>query len=296
MAQDSEPPRQAIDRLVRQITVRPTDFDHFRGDVDQEEGRLFGGLVLAQAMVAAGRTVDRVDVHSFHSYFLRGGQPVEPIDYSIERIREGRNFLTRRVTAIQGGHTIFEASVSFVGKEEGISHQEPMPEAPDPETQPPWWSTFVMPDMPGHPEGSVMPERMRRRMGNPLDLRSAGPQSKEGEGLPHRAVWGRPVSPLPEDPVIHAAVMLYLSDSGLVATVGNHYGLWHPGGASASLDHAMWFHYPPRFDDWVLYTSDSPAAHSARALVFAGMYNRDGARIASVAQEALFRRPAPRAG
>ena len=97
----TQPPKESIDDLLRHIDLRPTDYDRFRGDVEQEEGRLFGGLVLAQAVVAAGRTVEKGDIHSLHAYFLRAGQPVEPIDYVVERIREGRNFFTRRVTALQ---------------------------------------------------------------------------------------------------------------------------------------------------------------------------------------------------
>ena len=287
-------PNATIDDWVRQVNVRPTDYDNFRGDVDQQEGRLFGGLVLAQSLVAAGRTISFGNIHSLHAYFLRAGQSKEPIDYAVERIREGRNFLTRRVTAHQAGHTIFEASVSFVAPEDGVSHQEPMPDAPDPESCRPWWETIAMPRI---GEGAIPEQfrgRMNRRWNNPIDLRAANEPTREDDGtgrLPHRVVWGKMSGQLPEDPILHAAGLVYFSDSGLVATVAHHYGIWMPGGASASLDHAMWFHRPPRFDDWVLYTSYSPAAASARGVIFAGMYNRQGERIASVAQEGLFRKP-----
>lgn len=293
MTEPSKRSPQAInDDWVRQVNVRPTDYDNFRGDVDQEEGRLFGGLVLAQSLVAAGRTTNFGNIHSLHAYFLRAGQAKEPIDYGVERIREGRNFLTRRVTAHQGGHTIFEASVSFVASEDGISHQEPMPEVPDPEQCEEWWKTIAMPRM--AISDNPMAQRMNRRWNNPIDLRAATQPTRENDGsgrLPQRMVWGRMSGTLPEDPILHAAAMVYLSDSGLIATVAHHYGIWMPGGASASLDHTMWFHRPPRFDDWILYVSESPAAHSARAVMFAGMYNRRGERIASVAQEGLFRKP-----
>lgn len=285
-----QPPHESAADWIRQVDVRPTDYDNFRGDVDQEEGRLFGGLVLAQSLVAAGRTVSFGNVHSMHAYFLRAGQAKEPIDYSVERIREGRNFLTRRVTARQAGHTIFESSASFVAGEDGISHQEPMPAVPDPEDCEPWWTSIAAPRM---PESGAMPNRMRR-WNNPIDLRAAEQPTREDDGtgrLPKRMVWGRMMGTLPEDPLLHAAALVYLSDSGLVATVAHHYGIWMPGGATASLDHAVWFHYPPRFDDWVLYASESPAANAARAVMFAGMYNRQGQRIVSVAQEGLFRKP-----
>jgi len=285
-------PQEQIADWVRQVNVRPTDYDNFRGDVDQQEGRLFGGLVLAQSVVAAGRTVSFGNVHSLHAYFLRAGQAKEPIDYSVERIREGRNFLTRRVTAHQAGHTIFETSVSFVAPEDGASHQEPMPEAPPPEECQPWWQSIAGPRM--AEAGGAVASRMMRSWNNPIDLRAAMTPTTERDGtgrLPKRMVWGRMTAELPEDPILHAAALAYLSDSGLVATVAHHYGIWMPGGATASLDHAIWFHRPPRFDDWILYTSESPAGHSARAVIFAGMYNRSGERVASVAQEGLFRKP-----
>lgn len=289
----TESPEDAIQRLVRTINVRPTDYDRFRGDVDQDEGRLFGGLVLAQTVVAAGRTVDRGSIHSMHAYFLRAGAPKEPIDYSVERVREGRNFLTRRVTAIQAGHTIFEASVSFTSPEDGLAYQKPMPAAPDADGLPSWWESM---------RGSFPPEMAKemhrpgpiRRPGwqQPIDIRAVagGAEALAERGLPHRTVWVRPMGQLPEDPILHAAAMAYASDSGLIATVASAYGMWGPGGAAASLDHAIWWHHPPRFDDWLLYTSDSPVAHSARALIFAHMYSRDGVLRASVAQEGLFRK------
>lgn len=282
---------KALQQMLRQMEVRPTDYDRFRGDVDQQEGRLFGGLVLAQTVMAAGHTTDRGTIHSLHAYFLRAGKPIEPIDYMVERIREGRNFLTRRVTAIQGGHTIFEASVSFTAPEEGISHQVPMPDAPAPEGQKSWWEALQLPPQ---PEAS----RRRPRWNNPIDIRtgSVDAQHKGPDGLPRRAVWAKPSSVLPEDPLIHAAAMVYTSDSGMVATVAHAYGLWMPGGATASLDHAMWWHRPPRFDDWILYVTNSPAAHSARALTWGHMYGRDGTLVASVAQEGLYRKGEPAPG
>jgi acyl-CoA thioesterase-2 len=278
--------QKSIEHLLRVLSLRPVPGGGFEADTEQDEGRLFGGLVLAQAVVAAGRTVTSGSIHSLHAYFLRAGRPAKPIAYGIEHIRDGRNFTTRRVSAMQDGDMIFEASVSFVAPEEGISHQAPMPEAPDPESQRTWWETVDPPRGHGRPH--------RHRWANPIDIRSAetGPPRPPSERLPHRAVWGRPSAPLPEDPLIHAAAMAYYSDSGMVATVAHAYGTWQPGGATASLDHAMWFHHLPRFDDWLLYVTDSPAAHAARAVTWGGMYNREGTRVASVAQEGLYRKPA----
>ena len=139
-------------------------------------------------------------------------------------------------------------------------------------------------------------ERVRRAWMNPIEIVSGeigGSKRPLEERLPHRKVWGRPMGSLAEDPLIHAAAMAYFSDSGMIATVARVLGMWQPGGATASLDHAIWWHHPPRFDDWLLYTTDSPIAHAARGLTWGSMYNTAGVRIASVAQEGLYRQPKP---
>ena len=285
-----EDPQSAMEHLLRVLTLRSTGQDRFQADTEQEEGRLFGGIVLAQSVVAAGSTVTEGIIHSMHGYFLRAGRPAKPIDYTVERIRDGRNFTGRRVSAYQdGSDMIFEASISFTTPEEGVVYQEPMPMAVAPEQQPAWWETLA-------PAPEQQRERIRRNWVNPIDIRAAetgGPRSIQ-ERLPHRKVWGKPVLPLPENPTLHAAAMAYFSDSGMIATVASVFGMWNPGGATASLDHAIWWHYPPSFDDWTLYVTDSPVANAARGLTWGAMYSRDGVRVASVAQEGLFRRP-PRA-
>jgi acyl-CoA thioesterase-2 len=286
----TEPHDRDMAQLLRSLELAPLEPGRFRGPVEQDEGRLFGGLVLAQSVMAAGLTVAEGTIHSLHAYFLRAGRPATPIDYGVESIRDGRNFTTRRVTAVQQGDTIFEASIGFVRPEVGISFQQPMPEAPDPEGLPSWWESIH--DMAEH----LPPHHRGRRWTNPIDIRSvAAGTSKPGDGgLPRRMVWARTTSALPESPLIHAAAMVYMSDSGMVGTVGSHYGAWAPGGASASLDHTMWWHHQPRFDDWLLYVTESPAAHAARALTLGSIYTREGVLVASVAQEALFRRPLDR--
>ncbi|MCZ2110333.1 MAG: thioesterase family protein [Dehalococcoidia bacterium] len=282
-----ETPQEALQRLLRILHLTRLSDDSFRGEVDQQEGRLFGGLILSQAVIAAGRTVNQGVIHSLHAYFLRAGKPIEPVTYNVERLRDGRTFTTHRVTAIQAGDAIFEASVSFTIPETGISHQKSMPDAPAPESQPSWWESIRDTLPPAARE--MMTRRGPMRGFHPLDMRSVRAGMIGEDNLPHRTVWGKPTSDLPEDPLIHAAAMAYFSDSGLVATVGTAYGMWGPGGSTASLDHAMWWHHPPRFNDWLLYVSDSPAAHAARGLIFAHMYSREGALVASVAQEGLFR-------
>ncbi|HKS92326.1 MAG TPA: acyl-CoA thioesterase domain-containing protein [Tepidiformaceae bacterium] len=281
MPNDSTDPVAALLRVLDM--ERPAD-NIFHAQVDQREGRLFGGLVLAQAVTAAGRTVAEGTIHSFHAYFLRPGKPVHPIDYHVERVRDGRTFTTRRISAIQAGDMIFEATVSFARPEPGISYQQPMPDAPDPDGLPTWWESVAS----QRPEEAAH-HRHHRDWPRPVELYTAAPAA-QGE-LPTRSVWAKTTSPLPEDPLIHAAAMAYLSDSGLIATVATRFGSWGPGGASASLDHAMWFHHAPKFDGWLLFNSESPTAHNARALIFGSIWSPDGTRMASVAQEGLVRTP-----
>ncbi len=281
---------ESIAHLERVLALTPNGPDRFQAITEQEQGRLFGGLVLAQSIVAAGKTVESGDIHSMHGYFLRAGRPAKPIDYVVERIRDGRNFTGRRVSAYQDGtDMIFEASISFVATEDGVSYQEPMPVADGPEEMPEWWKEM-------EPPPDQQRERHRRGWMNPLQIVSGevgGSNRPLAERLPHRKVWGRPLGPLAEDPIIHAAVMAYFSDSGMIATVARVLGMWQPGGATASLDHSIWWHHPPRFDDWLLYTTDSPIGHAARGLTWGSMYNTAGVRVASVAQEGLYRQPRP---
>ncbi|MCA9831140.1 MAG: thioesterase family protein [Dehalococcoidia bacterium] len=279
----------SLAHLLRVLDLKRTGTDQFDGVTEQDEGRLFGGIVLGQTIIAAGRTVERGTIHSMHGYFLRAGRPAKPIAYRVERIRDGRNFTGRRVSAYQdGSDMIFEASFSYTSEEEGFSYQEPMPRAVGPEGQPEWWQTIA-------PGPDQQRERVRRQWTNPIEIRSGeegGSRRPIEERLPHRAVWGRPVGELPDDPNVHAAAIAYFSDSGMVATVATVFGMWQPGGATASLDHSIWWHHAPRFDDWLLYSTDSPVARAARGLTWGSMYTRDGVRVVSVAQEGLFRRPA----
>jgi acyl-CoA thioesterase-2 len=258
----------------------------FLGDPGEGERRLFGGLVAAQAVVAAYRTVEAGSLHSVHAYFLRPGRYDVPIRYVVYRIRDGRTFTTRDVVAYQSGEAIFNLSSSFAQPEEGITHQQPMPDVPRPDGLPEW--EFVRPDR--------MPPEMRQMdrwwRDNPIEMRACDPWGAEPpDGMPRRRVWMRVRGTFPDEEVIHAALLTYASDRGLIATARMPHNIGRTMGASASLDHTLWFHYPPRFDDWLLYTSESPAAHNARALILGQMYNLEGVRVASVAQEGLVRLP-----
>jgi acyl-CoA thioesterase-2 len=272
-----------LERLLERLELEPLDRDLYLGDPGGGEGRLFGGMVAAQSVVAAGRTVEPGVLHSLHGYFLRPGSHDAPLRFVVDRIRDGRTFTTRRVVAHQGGEAIFSLSASFARSEEGISHQDPMPEAPAPESLPDWEDV----------RARILGDPSLRRRDSAVELRMCDPEGFAGEPKPPRqSVWLRPRGEIPDDPLLHAAVLVYASDRTLINTAARPHGLPWGKRVAASLDHAFWLHRPPRFDDWVLFASESPAAHAARGLVFGGMYRRrDGVRLASVAQEGLIRVP-----
>jgi acyl-CoA thioesterase-2 len=314
-------PEAPLESLIQKLNLEQMDRDLFLGDPGEGEFRLFGGMVAAQAVAAAYRTVPghglaaepeaaadgRVaSLHSLHAYFLRPGRYDTPVRYLVYRIRDGRSFTTRDVVAHQAGEAIFNLSCSFAKPEEGVSHQEAAPSLPGPDGLPPW--EFMRPDR--HEERAMI-ERWERQA--PIEIRTVDvPGESKGQttggkeqtaasktsDIPRRRVWIRPRGVLPNEEWVHAAVLAYASDMGLIATARIPHNLPRPSaghsrfmGASASLDHAIWFHRPPRFDDWMLYTSESPIAHAARALICAQMWSRDGVRVASVAQEGLIRVP-----
>ncbi len=278
-------PGGPLARLLRRLDLEPLDRDLWLGSPGRGEGRLFGGLVAAQALIAASRTTtDTTSVHSLHGYFLRPGTHAAPIRYVVDRIRDGRTFSTRRVVAHQGGEAIFNLDASFALPESGISHQDAMPEAPDPEGLPDWEEV----------RAAALGDPAKRRPPGPVELRVCDREpSRDGESLPARKrVWIRPAGALPEDPRLHAALLVFASDRTLLSTAARPHGIPWGRRRAASLDHAMWFHRPPRFDGWVLYTSESFVAHAARGLVHGAMYRAaDGVRVVSVVQEGLIRTP-----
>lgn len=246
-------------------------------------------MVAAQAVVAAGRSVRGVEageggrfLHSLHAYFLRPGSHDAPIELEVDRIRDGRTFTTRRVVARQSGEAIFELAASFAVPEPGIEHQEPAPEAPAPEGLPDWEDH----------RARMLGDPAQRRPDGPIEMRVCDPENPADPTAklpPHRRVWIRPRGPLPEDPLLHAAVLVYASDRMLISTAARPHGIPFGQRRGASLDHAVWFHSPVRFDDWLLYASESPVARAARGLVLGAIYTRRGERLASVAQEGLIR-------
>ena len=288
----------ALQDVVSILDLEPLEVNLFRGRSPQSRWqRVFGGQVIGQALVAACRTVEEVTTrppHSLHAYFLLGGDPKVPIIYEVDRIRDGRSFTTRRVTAIQHGHAIFSMEVSFHIAEEGLTHQIPMPDVPGPEELP--------------SEASIrqgmhqMPEPMRRyyERERPIELRPVEYRRYLGEKIEGGRfhLWIRATGRLPDEPAIHQCVLAYASDMTLLdaALVPHGRTLFQNDIMAASLDHALWFHRPFRADEWLLYAQDSPNLGGARGFSLGSIFASDGTLVASVAQEGLLRQRRAKAG
>jgi len=250
-------------------------------------GRVFGGQVLAQCVVAAQATIEDRVIHSVHGYFLRPGDTSVPITFGVERIHDGRSFAARRTQAYQNGVPIFSMIASFQTPDEGIEHQDEFPaDVPAPETLPSAAEVLSGID---HPVARAWAERS-------VDLRHVeGPVfvSVQGERVARQAVWFRVNGALPDDPALHRAVLAYASDLSILEPIMRRHDVaWGtPGVKSASLDHAMWWHRDGRADDWILYTQESPSAQGGRGLAFGRMFSRDGRLLATVAQEGMLRIP-----
>ncbi|MFG2953344.1 acyl-CoA thioesterase [Streptomyces sp. NPDC048291] len=285
---------QALSDLLDLLDLEQIEENIFRGQSRSAVvPRVFGGQVAAQALVAAGRTVpaDR-HAHSLHAYFLRPGDPGAPIVYTVERIRDGRSFTTRRAVAVQHGRPIFALSASFQLDEEGLDHQAPMPAAPDPATLPTSADRFRGYD---HLDSAVVEKFLEAREAIDLRYVEEPPFGKYGEPRePHSQVWFRTNGKLDDDPLLHVVLATYVSDMTLLDSVllAHGRGGWAVGDVvGASLDHAMWFHRPFRADEWLLYDQESPSAHGGRGLGQARIYTRDGSLAISVIQEGVVRVP-----
>jgi acyl-CoA thioesterase II len=286
----SDPLEAMLAALDLTDTGARTNEDIFTGAAQwQPHGRVFGGQVLAQSVVAAMRTVaeDRV-IHSTHGYFLRPGNIDKPITFSVDRIHDGRSFSTRRTQAYQDGLPILSLIASFQDEEVGLDHQIPMPEGiPDPESLPTSAELLA---------GIDHPVAKGWATGRPFDLRHVGSPiylSVEGGPNPEQAVWFKSTGPLGDDRNLHRAAIAYASDYSIQETILRAHGIpWAtPGIKIASLDHAMWWHRFARADEWLLYVQNSPTSEGGRGLAQGRIYSRDGVLVASVAQEATIRLP-----
>jgi acyl-CoA thioesterase-2 len=289
IATASSPP-EALEQVLKVLDVRPEpDGNTFIGtSYTPPWGRIFGGQVLAQSLVAAARTVDPSrPVHSLHAYFLRAGDPNLPITFDVDRLRDGRSFSARRTQAIQRGKPILSMISSFQEPATGLDHQVEMPKVPGPDELPTLNELF------GHIDNPLVQQMLRSR---PIDMRfvdgalflKPGP-----EQVAHQAVWMRAVAPMPDDQLLHTALTTYASDYTLLESVIRRHGLsWATAKMkTASLDHAMWFHRTVRADEWLLYAQESPSASGARGMGMGRIFTTDGVLVASTAQEGMMRLP-----
>ena len=278
-----------VAELIALLDLEPIEVNIFRGVSPKDRSqRVFGGQVLGQALVAAGRTIEDRICHSLHAYFLLPGDPKVPILYEVDRSRDGKSFSSRRVVAIQHGRQIFHMSVSFQVPEPGLEHQIDPPKVPPPD------------DLPSEDDfrrkyADKVPEQYREHFlrKRPIEIRPVdridifSPVKRP----PHQAVWVRATGELPADVALQQCVLAYASDMTLLDTglAPHGIGWFDPRVQMASIDHAMWFHRPFRADKWLLYVQDSPSASGARGFNRGMIYDDAGVLVASVAQEGLMR-------
>ncbi|MBL8576586.1 MAG: acyl-CoA thioesterase II [Mesorhizobium sp.] len=281
----------AMQELLSILDLERLEHNLFRGRSPKLDWqRVFGGQTIAQALVAAQRTVDADrHVHSLHGYFMRPGDTKVPIIYEVDRIRDGGSFTTRRVVAIQHGHAIFSLEASFQMEEGGLEHQVPAPlNVPSPE------SLLDQRQLLGE-YGDRVPEGIKRywERDRPLEVKPIMLKhyTSREKLEPHQDIWIRTTGPVPADRALQSAVLAYLSDMTLLDTSTFAHGraVFDPDIQAASLDHAMWFHRPHPLDGWLLYSQDSPSTQQGRGLSRGAIYGQDGILIASVAQEGLIR-------
>ena len=266
----------AFDKLLRRLDLPQESAHVFVGGSGvggvTDADRLFGGLVLAQATVAAARTVHDMSIHSLHASFLRPGRPDVPIRLAVDPSKDGRNFRARLVTATQGNDTIFQMLASFSRYTNSVEHQDPMPSLPP------------APTLPNR-------DQLRGRANwqdMAIDVRLCDPLTDRTPLPPSKAIWMKPHGILPDDPVMHLALLVYGTDRAFLSTA------WRPHAEhgvlrGASLDHSLWFHDHINFSDWFLFQMHSPAARFERGLVQGAIYHHGGRRIATAAQEGALR-------
>ena len=278
--------QSALDVVVGLLDLESIEVNLFRGNSpDASAQRVFGGQVAGQALVAAARTVDQPwPCHSLHAYFLRPGDPSVPILYEVDRIRDGRSFITRRVVAIQHGKAIFNLAASFHKDEDGFEHQAQMPDVPEPESLPDWHEVWAS-------RRELIGDRIDDERSIDIRYVTAPPVDRDRPHPPRQTVWLRANGKLPSDPVLHTCLLTYASDMTLLDTtlMPHAAGPMHPDVMMASLDHAMWFHRPLRADEWFLYTQETPSANKGVGLARGLVFSRGGDLVASVMQEGLIR-------
>jgi acyl-CoA thioesterase II len=293
----SEPasPSDAVAELISLLDLERIEVNLFRG-VSPDDGmkRVFGGQVIAQALVAAYRTVENRTCHSLHAYFIRPGDPSVPILYEVDRARDGKSFTTRRVVAIQHGEQILNLAASFQIPESGFTHQSKMPETKKP-------AELKSEDELRALAKDHIPKEFQKQFARPrpIELKPVDPRQmiSPARTEPKKQMWLRARGKVdPKDIALQQCLLAYASDMGILDTATKPHGVnWFTGGVQmASLDHSMWFHEPFDISEWLLYTMDSPSASGARGFNRGEIFTESGVLVASVAQEGLMRPREPK--
>ncbi|TFW09560.1 acyl-CoA thioesterase II [Oxalobacteraceae bacterium OM1] len=277
------------EEILQLLRLEQTGEDRYRGQSHfMGSPNVFGGQVLGQSLYAASVTVEGRRPHSLHSLFILPGNHRLPIDYEVERVRDGGSFSTRRVVAYQEGRRIFVTSISFQTAEEGLSHQRAASESPDPES--------LVSNLPGWKEKSAGSKRPYQPV--PVDFRAdhSGDIFGGNDGKTTKQVWTKAPIALPDDVLTHETLFAYVSDYGLLWTSlqPHNIRMGDPRLQIASLDHTIWFHRPFRMDEWLLFEMETPNASGGRGLCFAYVYNAKRELVATLAQEGLIRLRAPK--
>ncbi len=279
-----------LEELLWLLKLEKIEKNIYRGQSqDLGFGNVFGGQVVGQALSAASRTVDRrFHAHSVHCYFMMAGDALKPIVYTVDCIRDGKSFMTRRVVAVQNGHAIFSMSASFHIKESGYEHQETMPEIEGPDGLEN--EVELAKRLSDHFPPKILEKLLCKK---PIEIRVVNPMNPfdPKPRPPEKYVWFRAIDKIPDDTATHRYVLAYASDFHLVGTSLYPHGktFWSPDMMVASIDHSIWFHREFRMDDWLLYVMKSPNASIGRGLNMGSIYTRDGVLVASVVQEGLMR-------
>lgn len=293
-------PRPGHSDVLGALDLEIVEDNVFEGlSPDTDWGRIFGGQVIAQGIVAAQRTINDLGArptHSFHAHFLRPGNPDIPIRYEVENIRDGRSFSTRHVRGTQNGKGILMMTASFQEREDGFEHQVSMPDVPPPE------EVEVSPDMFAK-SIEHLPEEMQKRMSEPrpIEMRFITDRQMHDPkpGDPEVDLWFRAADfvDLPEDPSVHEAFLTFASDMSFMDTALVPHGssLMDPNVHGVSLDHSVWFHEPINMREWHLFARESPWASHGRGFVRGMIFSQSGKLVASVVQECLIRKVKPEA-
>jgi acyl-CoA thioesterase II len=275
--------------IVATLDVAQTGADRFVAtQLDNAHHHIVGGHIAGQALVAAGRTAPDRRPHSFHVFLLRAGDARHPVEFEVNRLRDGGALATRRVTGRQHGEVLLEALTSFTTPVPGVEYHQPLPDVPDPEAL------------------VSMQEQLRSYAdemdgywvrAQPFELRYADPPPRQAVDLPDPSprirLWWRPNGAVGEDPLLHNALLAYVSGTTVLETTMTMRRTTQVSVFNALIDHAMWFHRPPRLSDWVLSDQVSPSGVDGRGLAGATMFNRGGELVCTVTQEVYFGRSTP---